>query len=308
MRFKGLDLNLVLALDTLLDERSVSKAANRLNLSQPAVSAALARLRIYFSDELLVPAGRRMIPTPLAEDLRPMARQLMEQASLFAATSSSFDPLTSKRRIGIGTSDYIITVLIAPLLEYLQRHAPGMRVDIFPTGPDILERLNRGEIDLVIGPEPFLTPTAPKDWLFDERHVVVGWDQNPAMHQSLSLEDFLSLGQVAVRIGIERDLSFAERYLENYRDKRKIEVTTTQFSSVPWMVVGTTRVGIIQERLAKAYLTRLPLMVQPVPFEMPLLKELIQYHPSRVNDAGLRWLIQAMGAVIGDGGTAAGGK
>ena len=296
MRFKGLDLNLVVAFDTLLEERSVSATADRLNLTQPAISAALSRLRSYFGDELLVSTGRRMIPTPLAEELRPLARQLIENASAFIATSNNFDPATSKRRFRVGTSDYILTVLISPLLALLQKTAPSISLDVYPTGPDVLDRLDRGEIDLVIGPEVFLSPTSPKDLLFEESHVVVGWSENPAMRAPLSAEDFLALGHVAVRIGAERDLSFGERYLELYRDRRNIEVTTTQFTSVPWMVIGTTRVGILQARLAGALRPILPLAVQPLPFDMPPLKELIQYHPTRRNDAGLRWLIDAMRA------------
>lgn len=294
MRFKGLDLNLLIALDVLLDERSVSAAAARMNLTQPALSAALSRLRRYFEDDLLLPVGRRMIPTPLAEELRPLTKQLMRDASLFINMSSSFDPATSKRRFGIGTSDYIITVLLAPLLARLEAIAPGVQLDVFPTGPEIHERLDRGEIDLVIGPEPFLSPSAPTELLFDEEHVVLGWSGNPAMRAPLSLERFFELGHIAVRIGMDRELSFAERHLEAHSSRRRIEVTTTAFSSTPRLLVGTSRIAVLQERLAATFLPALPLTIQPVPIAIPLLKELVQYHPTRKTDAGLRWLIDVL--------------
>ena len=294
MRFKGLDLNLIVALDVLLEERSVSAAAARMNLTQPALSAALSRLRRFFDDDLLISAGRRMIPSPLAEELRPLTKQLMHDASLFINTSSNFDPATSKRRFGIGTSDYIITVLLAPLLAHLEDVAPGVQLDVFPTGPEINERLERGEIDLVIGPEQFMSPSAPTEPLFDERHVVIGWSENPAMRAMLTIDRFFDLGHVAVRIGIDRELSFAERHLEAYSARRRIEVTTTAFSSTPRLIVGTSRIAVLQERLAMSFVGSLPLTVQPVPFDLPPLKELVQFHPTRRGDAGLRWMIDML--------------
>ncbi len=294
MRFKGLDLNLIIALDVLLEERSVSAAAARMNLTQPALSAALSRLRRYFDDDLLLAVGRRMIPTPLAEELRPLTKQLMRDAAAFINMSSNFDPATSKRRFAIGTSDYILTVLIAPMLAHLEDIAPGVQLDVFPTGPEIHERLDRGDIDLVIGPEPFLAPSAPSELLFEEQHVVIGWDGNPAMHQTIDIDRFFELGHVAVRIGMERELSFAERHLEAYGGRRRIEVTTTAFSSTPRLVVGTSRIAVLQERLAATFLPALPLILQPLPIEMPPLKELVQFHPTRRTDAGLRWLIDVL--------------
>lgn len=294
MRFKGLDLNLIIALDVLLDERSVSAAAARMNLTQPALSAALSRLRRYFDDDLLRSVGRRMIPTPLAEELRPLTKQLMRDASMFINMSSTFEPATSKRRFGIGTSDYIITVLLAPLLARLETIAPGVQIDVLPTGPEIGERLERGEIDLVIGPEPFLSPSAPSELLFEERHVVLGWSKNPAIQKPLSVDRFFELGHVAVRIGMDRELSFAERYLEAYANRRRIEVTTTAFSTTPRLLVGTSRIAVLQERLAATFLPALPLTVQPLPIVIPPLKERVQFHPTRQTDAGLRWLIDIL--------------
>ena len=303
MRFKGLDLNLIVALDALLEERSVSAAAYRMNLTQPALSAALSRLRRFFGDELLIPVGRRMIPTPFAEELRSLTKQLMHDASLFVSTSSTFDAATSKRRFGIGTSDYIITILIAPVLAYLEELAPGVQLDVFPTGPEINERLDRGEIDVVIGPETFLRSGGPSETLFDDDHIVVGWSGNPAMDTPLTLDRFLELGHIAVRIGMDRELTFAERHLEMFANRRRIEVTTTAFSSTPRLLVGTNRIAVLQKRLATALVDTMPLKVQPLPFEMPPLRELIQYHPTRSGDAGIRWLINTLCKVAHDNET-----
>ena len=213
MRFKGLDLNLVMALDILLEERGVSRTAERLNLSQPAVSAALSRLREYFGDELLVTVGRRMIPTAYAETLWPIARDLLAQAERLVDTSSSFDPATSHRRFRVNASDYTQTVLIAPVLRRLHERAPHISMDVGPTGPLSIVQFESGDIDLLVSPEQYVSPLHPAVHLFDERHVVVGWADNPAMAAPLDLDTFLSLGQIAVSIGTGRELSFAERHL-----------------------------------------------------------------------------------------------
>ena len=155
MRFKGLDLNLLVALNTMLEERSVSRAAERLNLSQPAVSAALARLREFFDDELLVPLGRQMMPTSFAESLRPVIVDLLTNAERLIATSSSFDPATSQRCFCIGASDFISIVLLPPLLRRLEREAPSLRIDVIPTGHSLHQQFERGKVDIVIEPEQY---------------------------------------------------------------------------------------------------------------------------------------------------------
>lgn len=125
MRLKGLDLNLLVALDILLDERSVSRAAERLHLSQPAASAALGRLRDYFEDELLVLHGKRMIPTAYAESLVPELKQILAHVDELIATSAEFDPASTERVFRLMGSDYIATILISAVVAKLHTAAPG---------------------------------------------------------------------------------------------------------------------------------------------------------------------------------------
>ncbi|WP_343525439.1 LysR family transcriptional regulator [Sphingomonas sp.] len=301
MRFKGLDLNLVVALHALLELRSVSAAAERLHITQPAMSAALARLRVYFGDDLVVLVGRRMIPTPFAEELRSRMEALVREADRFVGSTTGFEPAISERRFRIATSDYIMVVVIAPLLARLEQEAPGVKIDVFPTGPEVHERLNRGELDLIVGPEVFLAPGLPRRALFVERHVLLGWRHNPLFARTMTLDDFLAAGHVAVRIGMDRQYSFAERHLEAYAERRRVEVTTTNFSSVPHMLVGTHRIAVLQERLVAVFSASLPLVSQPLPFDIPLLNELVQYHPTRGSDPGIEWLVRRMREVTGAG-------
>src|SRR5688572_4525561 len=161
MRFKGLDLNLLVALDALLDTRSVSRAAERLNLSQPAISAALSRLRDYFRDDILVASGKRMYPTAYAETLLPELRDCLRKLDALVSSSTGFEPLTSQRRFLIAGSDYITAAVVAPMIAELAGAAPGVRVDLLAPSDDMAEQLGEGKVDLVLTPEQFVHPAHP---------------------------------------------------------------------------------------------------------------------------------------------------
>ena len=291
MRFNGLDLNLIVALDVILDERSVSAAAKRLNLSQPAISATLARLRAFFGDELMVQSGRRMIPTAYADSLRPLALRMLREAELLIATSTGFDPATSQRRFRLSTSDYILTVLVTPMLRRMEAIAPNVCIDVVPTGPEMLDELERGAIDCIISPDEFVLQNHPSELLFEESHVAVGWSKNPAMQRPLDLDEFLRLGHVAPIIGPSRSLAFAERHMQQYKDRRRIEVSVPSFSAIPAMLPQTQRIAVLQKRLALAFVDIFPITLRPLPFEIPPLREVVQFHTTRGNDAGVQWLI-----------------
>ena len=147
MHFQKLDLNLLVALDALIEERSVSRAADRLNLSQSAMSSALSRLREYFGDELLVPVGRRMEPTALALNLAPAIREILQRIRVTIQARPSFDPATAERRFRVMTSDYLVEVLLADVLRELADTAPGIQMQILPSERGlirtILERRHR---------------------------------------------------------------------------------------------------------------------------------------------------------------------
>ena len=291
MRFKGLDLNLLVALDVLLDECNVSRAAERLHLSQPAVSAALRRLRDFFNDPLLTLHGKRMVPTPHAIALRPQVKQLLADAQGVIGRSTRFEPATSDRWFRICLSDYISTVLFGALSPLLQASAPAIRLDLQPPSEEMPVMLERGEIDLVLAPQQHCVPGHPTELLFEERHVVVGWRDNPLMAQPVSEQTFYSAGHVAVEIGRLTRVSFAELHLRARGRERRVEVIASSFSLVPELLVGTDRLAIMHERLARTLSTRLPIVWQMLPFDFPVMREMIQYHRTRADDPGLRWLI-----------------
>lgn len=290
MRFKGLDLNLLVALDTLLETRSVSRAADRLNLSQPAISAALARIRQYFGDDILVMRGKRMYPTAFAETLLPRIRQALRDIDGILATSITFDPATSQRIFRLIASDYIIAALIVPLVKRLAELAPNLRLDIAAPEADSQSLLESGKIDLMITPESFVAVDQPAELLFEERHLVTGWAGNPRLAGPISSEDYLAAGHVAVAFSRERTLAFADTQIEHILPGRRIEVYAPSFTVVPWMLQGTERLALMHARLFRVMRSRFDIVSAPLPFEFPMMREMVQHHHARSDDDGLRWL------------------
>ncbi|MEG3178869.1 LysR family transcriptional regulator [Sphingomonas sp. RB3P16] len=291
MRFKGLDLNLLLALDILIEERSVSRAAERLHLSQPAMSAALRRLREYFHDPILAAHGKKMMPTPHALLLSGMVRKLLAGVESMVSVSTVFDPATSQRRFRIGTSDYVSIVLFASVVSHLQRVAPGVTLELVPPSDTMLAALDHGDLDFLITPTEHVAPDHPCELLFEERHVVAGWSENPLLNAPLTEEAFQAAGHVAVEIGRLRPTSFAEKFLRERGKERRIEVLVSSFSIAPEMLINTSRLAVMHERLARTFAVRLPLRYVDMPFPFPMMREMIQYHRARADDSGLRWMI-----------------
>lgn len=296
MRLKGLDLNLLIALDILLEEGSVSRAAERMHLSQPAASAALGRLRDYFKDELLVLHGKRMIPTSYAETLRPEVRRILDSVDEVISMSVEFDPERSERVFRIMASDYITLVLLIPLAAKLETMAPNIRLDIRLPDDVVEAEFERGEVDLKLVPEQFLSTQHPAELVFVEPHVIVGWKENPIFEGEITEEDFYAASHVGVRIGPAAAPSFTEGNLEAMGRQRKMAAHVPNFSVMSWFLLGTMRLAVMQQRLANSYVAVMPLKSAPLPFDLPAMRVMAQYHSARSTDQGLRWLLTQMHA------------
>ncbi|NWB64425.1 LysR family transcriptional regulator, partial [Pseudomonas sp. F1002] len=165
---RNLDLNLLKALDALLDERSVTRAANRLSLTQPAVSGMLSRLRESFADPLFVRAQRGIVPTSRAEQLAAPVKKLLADIEGMLQPQS-FDPLTASMTIRIASTDYALRAVVVPFLNALRIQAPNIRVSVQPVDHQELQnQLDRGEIDLALVTPEAVTPGLHAIALFDE--------------------------------------------------------------------------------------------------------------------------------------------
>ena len=296
MRFNGLDLNLLLAFQVLLEERNVTRAARRLNISQPAMSAALSRLREYFQDDILTVQGKQMHPTAQAESLAGPVSKFLADLDALLTRAANFDPATTQRSFRLVASDYITAAVIAPLTRRLTDVAPRVRLEIMLPCDEAAQLVMEGQADLIITPEDFIDPDQPAELLCEERQLVVGWRENPALARGISVSDFTRLGHVAVHVGSNRVPSFADRQLERLGYQRRIEVTCGCFTVVPWLICGTERVAVMHERLARQIAAQFPCALAEVPFAFPVMREMVQYHKVREADEGLRLLRQELKA------------
>lgn len=294
MRFNGLDLNLLVALDALLDNPSVSQVALRLNLTQSAVSGALSRLREYFGDELLVRDGRRMILTARAQLLAPSVRGVLMQIRSTIATPTQFDPATTTRRFTIICSDYVAMTLVDRLIAFADREAPGATFHLMPMDLHTAMVFDRGDVDLLITVETYLSADHPRRHLFEDEAVAICWRGNDRVGPDLTMAQFLEMGHVAAAFGDTQHPSFYEKQLAEIGIVRRLEVLTPSFSLVPFAVAGTRRLAVMHRRHAEFFAASLPLRVLPLPFALAPAVEVAQWHRHRGADAGLEWLLDTL--------------
>lgn len=292
MRLNGLDLNLLVALHAVLTERNISRAAQRISLSQPAMSNALARLREYFQDDLVVRSGRKLILTSRAESLIAPVRDVLMRIESTVATAPNFDPVTSHRQFSLLVSDFTATVLVQPLIEEIYRIAPdiGFRL-VTQESPSPAELLEHGEADVLIVPEQYLAKDHPSLPLFTENYVCVSWRGDKA-RKKLSFDDYLEAGHVVTQFGKGRVPAFDSWLMDSLGVTRRTDVIAHNLSAPAELVIGTRRIATMHARLAKRAATYLPLRIWPPPMKIPTLTECVQWNHARAEDPGLKWFIR----------------
>lgn len=285
---RGVDLNLLVVLGALLEERNLTHAGERISMSQPTMSAALARLRKHFDDELLVRVGRGYVLTPLAERTLPLVQQAIRQAETALEVPPDFDPATSARQLSISISDYAMTVLLAPLLELLRRRAPFIAVEVDPLPRDIEENdsyLQRR--DLLIGG---LGLPGRRQVVFTDRLVCIADRHNPRASQDpITLSDVAALRHAAADFG-RGMITPAERELLRHGIRPDKAVTVPGLLQLPFAVAGTRLIAFVPERLARRCAAPLGLVIVPVDWEPPELVEAAHWHPVRSADPTAQWL------------------
>ncbi len=290
MRLERLDLNLLIALDAFLEERGVSLAAERLNMSQSAASGALARLREYFRDDLLVLTGRTMSLTPRAETLVVPVRTVLEQIRATILVADPFDPLTSDRTLSIMATDYVFDILLRPLILACVTEAPGVRFELVPIVEQPVDAMQRGHADLLIGIDNVISPDHPQEVLFTEDFVIAGWRDNPMLVEPMTMERYQQMGHVSVRFG--RQTASYEASAANTRAiERRVEVVAADFTSVGGLLVGTNRIATMHRRLAVRMAETLPLKLMEMPFDLRPIREIAQWSSRSANDPAIAWLV-----------------
>lgn len=285
----GVDLNLLPALDALLTERNVTRAAERMSLGQPAMSAALGRLRKQFGDPLLVREGREYTLTTLAESLVGPVREAVTAADAVLGVRKPFDPSADQRSFSVLTSDYVALVLLRPLLAELADEAPGVRINIGAAAPDTEDRLPRGTADLFICPTELAGPLneLPHTVLFEDRYILAADRDNPDVDDDLDIDRFARLPYLTVHGATP---STVETQLDALGVPRRTEVTTETFVIAPLLLTGTRLVSFVQERLALSVAAQARLRLVHSPVALRPLIEAMYWNPRNSDDPGHRWL------------------
>ena len=291
MHLNRLDLNLLVALDHLLTERSVTRAAVLLSISQPAMSGALTRLREHFDDALLHRAGREMALTPFAASLAPRVHELVLEMGELVRCRPHFDPTTSDRTFTVVGSDYAHSVLLPMVAQQVTRLAPHVTLHNQGRSPDHESRFARGMIDAFVVPRTMMLPNHPTMDLFDDHYVLVACAANTAIGEQLTLGQYMGMRHAIRKTGSETGgFTREELRLMELGLRRDVALTVPSFELLAKVVVGTTLVAGMQRRLADIAARSWPIRILPHPVDIPPLELILQWPAAREHDAGMAWL------------------
>lgn len=291
-----LDLNQLVALEALLAECNVTRAAARLHISQPALSAQLARLRDVFGDKLLLPARRGMVPTARALELKEPLRRALDELRRVASRSRAFDPSVEELTLTIAASDYAQVAVLMEAALSLRRAAPGVRLAIRNLdGAMVGAQMERGEIDLALMTAETAPPELRRAVLIDEKYTVIVRRNHPRIRRSPTLRAFASEDQVVVSPRGGNFRTAVDIALEAHGVSRRVVMSAASFLFVPEIVRRSDLLALVPERLVRARGDRLSIFDPPIKipgFQLSLLwHDRTHEHPAHT---WLRGQLQAL--------------
>lgn len=304
MNIRSLDLNLLLAFESLMIERNVTRAARRSGLSQPAMSNALARLRRAFDDALLVRTPEGMKPTPAAQSLIVPVRLALDGLRAALEEKPGFDAAVSNRTFRLLANDYVEIVLLAAMIRRLRAGASAisLRVDrprsLFqsPASSSLAD-----SYDLAIGFFPdalSLETNLRSELLWEENNVCIARAGHPAIRGRLSLKQYVSAHHVAVFYKSE-GTGIIDALLEQKGYSRRTVVLVPHFASVGFMVGASDLIATVPERLAGQFSRNLKLQVLPAPLAIPPFRTMMLWHERNHTDPSHIWLRELVTATAG---------
>ncbi|MEX3951652.1 LysR family transcriptional regulator [Paraburkholderia sp. EG287B] len=281
-----LDLNLLRALDALLDERNVTRAAQRLSLTQPAVSAMLTRLRESFGDPLFVRSQRGIVPTERALQLAAPLKQVLSEIEQMLQPQA-FAPAEAEMTLTLASTDYALRAVVVPYLARLRETAPGVRAVIVPVQHERLQaQLESGDVDLAL-----ITPeTTPADLharrLFDERYVCVMRADHPAAQRRLTLERFCALDHALVSYEGGSLSGVTDEALARVGRTRRVTVSVNSFLVLPDILLTSDLIAVVPSRLVK---DAAGLAVIEPPLAIPGFTKTLAWHERTHRSPGHQW-------------------
>ncbi|MEG1281713.1 MAG: LysR family transcriptional regulator [Comamonas sp.] len=290
--FDKIDLHLIRVLHTVLTERSVSRAALRLGMYQPAVSAALKRLRTLAGDPLLVRSGSGMMPTEVGQRMVEPAAAILRAAESLFSDVRSFDPRTATRTFRIAASDYFDPRFLPAVVARIKAEAPMCSIEVFPLSPetDYHDQLANGDIDVVVG--NWLQPTDDLHMtpLMSDEVVCLASTRHPAVRRGWDVASWLEAEHIAPTATHPGARGIIDAHLDAMGLQRRIMARCAHFSAIPAMCASTLLVLTTGRQFCERFTGQLPLTILPCPVDLPPLDYYLLWHArTQVSDAA-SWL------------------
>ena len=301
MRYRSIDLNLLVVLDALLDDPSVTRVADRLNVGQPAISAMLARLREHFGDPLLAQQGRALMLTPVALELKPAVHAWLERARELTSAEPGFNPARAERRFSIACSEIVAGFVLPLVSARLAKTAPGISLNVRTFSAfrsaraPAVEALERQGVDFVVLPSLFISADHPRRPLLAAPYRCLVWHGNEAVRGSLDEATFYSLPHIVPTLldGSVATIESDDALI--HRAQRERVVRTEHLLAIPSAIPGTPLIATLPAFVAERFAARQrDLLVVDCPIPLPPLAEVVQWQQTRENDPAYVWFKDAL--------------
>ncbi|BFM10583.1 LysR family transcriptional regulator [Simiduia litorea] len=292
MNIRNFDLNLLVVLDALLRERNVSKAADKLSLTQPAISNALNRLRTQLDDEVMIRTAGGMKPTALALSLEEPVRRALRQIESSLNSNLAFDPSLSNDVFTLALTDFVEHMLMPSLSALLAQVAPGLQLRVVDLGRDFpLQALESGQVDLAIGRFLNLPSRASHRRWLEEDLVLVSALTN-RMPENLDVDSFCALRHLWVSGAQTKGM--VDAWLEAHGYSRELSYITPNYMMASHLVAATDMVVVLPRRFAQKYQRLLPLCLYEMPMTLDTFSIDMAWASLRDKDKGLQWLVEQL--------------
>lgn len=297
--FEKIDLHLIRILHTVLTERSVSKAAIRLGMHQPAVSASLKRLRDFAGDPLLVRTGAAMVPTDAALRMVEPAASILRAAQMLFSDARGFEPASAGNAFRVAASDYLDPLFLPQLVAQIKAQAPLCRIEIYPlsAASDYRAQLAQGEVDVVIGN----WPTPPDDLhlgrLFGDEVVSLVAHNHPAVRRGWDAAAWLAADHIAPTALHPGARGVIDDYLDAQGLQRNVMARCPHFGLIPAMVASTLLVLTTGRQYCERFINQLPVKILPCPIEFPRMMYYQLWHERTHTSASSKWLRERVKSV-----------
>jgi DNA-binding transcriptional LysR family regulator len=297
-----IDTNLLVVLHTVLREKSATRAAAKLHVTQSAVSNALARLRHLFGDALVIRGAGGLVATPRALSLAPKLERALDELASLLGPPQAFDPLTATRTFTIACIDVVAIAVLPTLGAFFRSQLPRSKLRVVPLDRVFIENgLVTGEVDVLVGMPPSLPPGCSIETLYEDEMVCLVGDKSGFTTKRLTLAAYAGLRHLDISLfGEVSGGSNVDKALARVRMKRDVMMEVPYLAAAPLIAAQTDLVATLPKRLAMAFVEVLPLRMLPVPLALPRLKLQQVWHARSADDAAVNFLRQLVRSSLVD--------